>query len=203
MTNVVVDQTMSLDGFVTGPDDGPKHPLGTHGGERLFDWYQGGEVMHGDRRFAPRGRDRDVVEMTYEAYGAFITGRRTYDITHGWHGTHPMVEHIFVVTHQTPHDVPNGNSTFEFVRTVDEAVAKAKRVVGTKAVAIGTASIAQQALAARLVDELFVHVAPIVLGRGRRLLDKLGSLPIVLEQAEAIVGFGATHVRYRVRNTSG
>jgi dihydrofolate reductase len=202
MSNVVIDQTMSLDGFVTGPDDSAKFPLGTNGGERLFDWYQGGEVMRGDSRFAPRGRDRDVVELMFEAYGACVTGRRTYDMTKGWNGTHPMVKHVFVVTHEVPRDVPKGNSTFEFVRSVDEAIAQAKRVTGTKAVSIGTASIAQQALAARLVDEVFVHIAPIVLGRGRRLLDRLGALPIVLEQAEAIVGFGATHVRYRVRNTS-
>jgi len=201
MSNVVIDQTMSLDGFVTGPDDGAKFPLGTNGGERLFDWYQGGEVMRGDPRFAPRGRDRDVVELMFEAYGAFVMGRRTYDMTKGWNGTHPMAKHVFVVTHEVPRDVPKGESTFEFVRSVDEAIAKAKQVTGTKAVAIGTASIAQQALAARLVDELFVHIAPIVLGRGRRLLDEVGALPIALELAEGVVGFAATHVRYRVRNT--
>jgi dihydrofolate reductase len=201
MPNVVIDQTMSLDGFVAGPDDGAKHPLGTNGGDKLFDWYHGGEVMRGDPRFAPLGRDRDVVELMFETYGAFITGRRTYDLTRGWDGTHPMVKHVFVVTHEAPRDVPKGGSTFEFVRSVDEAVAKAKDVAGTKAVSIGTARVAQQALAAGLVDELFLHIAPIVLGRGLRLLDNLGSLPIVLEQAEGIVGYGATHVRYRVRNT--
>jgi dihydrofolate reductase len=202
MTNVVIDLTMSLDGFVAGPNDGVKHPLGTQGGEHLFDWYHGGEVMRGDKRFAPQGRDREVVDLMFEAYGAFVTGRRTYDMTSGWDGTHPMVKHIFVVTHQPPLEVPKGESTFEFVRSIEDAITKAKKVTETKAVVIGTARVAQQALAAGLVDELFLHIAPIVLGRGLRLLDKLGTLPIELQQAEGIVGPKATHVRYRVIKTS-
>jgi dihydrofolate reductase len=202
MTSVVIDLTMSLDGFVAGPNDGPKHPLGTHGGEHLFDWYHGGEVMRGDKRFAPMGRDRDVVDMMFEAYGVFVTGRRTYDITNGWDGTHPMVKNVIVVTHQPPVDVPKGESTFEYVRSIDDAIVKAKKLVTTKAIVVGTARIAQQALAAGLVDELFLHIAPIVLGRGLRLLDKLGTLPITLQQAEGIVGPQATHVRYRVIKTS-
>src|SRR5664279_3846593 len=101
MTSVVIDLTMSLDGFVAGPSDGPKHPLGMQG-ESLFDWYQGGEVMRGDKRFAPQGRDRDVVEMMFEAYGAFVTGRRTYDITNAWDGTHPLaVSYTHLRAHET------------------------------------------------------------------------------------------------------
>ena len=202
MTKVVIDQTMSLDGFVAGPNDTATNPLGTRGGEHLFDWYQGGEVMRGDARFAPQGRDREVVDMALEAYGAFVTGRRTYDMTNGWDGTHPLVEHVFVVTHQKPTNVPSGRSKFEFMRSVEDAIAKAKAVCETKAVVIGTARIAQQALAAGLVDELWLHIAPIVLGRGLRLLDRLGTLPIMLQQAETIAGTAATHVRYRVIKTS-
>jgi len=193
MTKVVIDQTISLDGFTAGPDDDAKHPLGTHGGEHLFDWYQGGEVMHGDKRFAPVGANRDIVETMWNAYGSFVAGRRVYDFTHGWDGTHPCVRHVFIVTHR-PAEAPKGESTFAFVGDVPTAIAQAKRAAGAKDVAIGTASIAEQALAAGLVDEIWLHVAPMVLGGGVRFLNRA----IRLEQIESVSAPGATHLRYRV-----
>jgi dihydrofolate reductase len=201
VSKVIIDQTMSLDGFVVGPGDDKQHPLGTHGGERLFDWYHGGEPLHGEKRFAPVGKDRDVVETMFDAYGAFVSGRRTYDITNGWDGTHPTVKHVFILTHHTPKEVPQGESTFTFLSDVSDAIKRAKLAAGSKAVVLGTCQIAQQALAFGLADELYLHIAPLVLGAGRRLFERVEELPIVLEQTESVVGPGATHVRYRVKST--
>ena len=198
MSKVIIDQTLSLDGFVTGPEDDARHPLGTGGGERLFDWYQGGEPMRGDGRFAPTGKNRAVVEATFDAYGAFVTGRRTYDFTNGWKGTHPLARHVVVLTHRAPTDFPKGDSTFVFTHDIRNAIQRAKRVAGRKDICLGTCDVAQQALDAGLVDELFLHVAPIVLGGGRRLFQRVERSPIAFEQTDVIVGPGATHVRYRI-----
>jgi hypothetical protein len=85
MSQVVIDMTMSLDGFVAGPDDGKAHPLGRHGGEHIFDWYFSGTEEVRDPLFRPApGANRDVVERMFAESGAFVFGRRTYDITNGW-----------------------------------------------------------------------------------------------------------------------
>jgi dihydrofolate reductase len=89
MSKVVIDMSMSLDGYVAGPDDGKAHPLGRHGGEHVFDWYSSGREDVGDPLFRPApGANRDQVERMF-AESAFIFGRRTYEITSGWGGRHP------------------------------------------------------------------------------------------------------------------
>jgi dihydrofolate reductase len=200
MTNVIIDLTMSLDGYIAGPDDGAKHPLGLRGGAHLFDWYQGGgEPIHGDDRFRPVGINRDVVEAMFRDTGAMIFGRRTYDLTHGWDGTHPVAGPVFILTHRPPSNVPKGRSTFSFVTDgIAAAVKAAKAAAGNRPVRIGGASAANQALAAGLADELWLHVAPLILGDGVKLFDQLGASAIKLEQTEAVLGDSATHLRYRV-----
>jgi len=81
MPKVIIDLSMSLDGFIAGPNDGGKHPLGERGGEHIFDWYRSGTTaMHGDERFKPEGANRDVVEEMFRMSGAVLSGRRTYEI---------------------------------------------------------------------------------------------------------------------------
>lgn len=199
MTSVIIDLSISLDGFVAGPDDGKQHPLGTRGGERIFDWYQGGgEAIHGDKRFHPAGADRPVVEAMFRDYGAMIFGRRTYDITDGWGGRHPFGDVTLVIlTHRAPTKVPEGPTRFVFTADIAQAVAVARAAAGDRAVGISGASVAQQALSAGLVDELYLHVAPIVLGGGVRLFDNVGDKPIRLELTSVVQG-RALHQRYRV-----
>jgi dihydrofolate reductase len=199
MASIIVDLTISLDGFVAGPDDRKQHPLGTRGGEHIFDWYQGGrEAIHGDERFRPTGADRPIVEAMFRDYGAMIFGPRTYDITNGWDGRHPFENAtVVIVTHRAPTKVPDGPTRFVFTAEVADAVAKAKAAAGDKAVGISGASVAQQAIAAGLVDELHLHVAPIVLGDGRRLFDNVGDKPVRLELLSVVQG-RALHQRYRV-----
>jgi dihydrofolate reductase len=139
----------------------------------------------------------------FRTTGAILTGRRTYDITHGWKGTHPLNGvPVIVLTHRVPDeaDVPRGQSKFFYVTDgVASAVAKAKAEAGDKNVGILGASAANQCLAAGLVDELYLHVAPILLGGGVRLFDKLGSTEgIKLEELGAQATAKATHLRYRV-----
>jgi dihydrofolate reductase len=204
MAKVVISLTMSVDGFIAGPNDDFDHPLGTRNGMKLFDWYTSGTGpgAHGDARFKPKGRNQEVVEEMFATAGASITGRRTYDIAGGWNGTHPVNGiPVVVLTHRPPKDVPKGKSHFTFTDDLKEAVRVAKAAAGDKDVGIAGASVAQQCLKAGLVDEIYVHIAPMLLGDGVRLFDHLGDDSIDLELIDAITTPEATHMRYRVDRT--
>ena len=200
MSKVVIDMSMSLDGFVAGPDDGKANPLGRHGGEHIFDWYFSGEEEYRDPVFRPEpGVNRDEVERMFAESGAFIFGRRTYDITDGWGGRHPVNGlPVFVMTHEPPDDPPDGPSNLTFVTDgIESAVRQARAVAGGKDVRLGGASPGKQALAAGLCDEILIHLAPYLLGGGVRLFDELQD-GIQLEKLSVSDGPLATHLRYRV-----
>jgi len=203
MARVMIDLTMSLDGFIAGPGDGEEHPLGKRGGMHIFDWYtSGAEPMHNNRLFRPEGVNREIVDRMYAELGAAIFGRRTYDITHGWGGTFPVNDApLFILTHTPPPParVPRGKSKITFITDgIEHAVAAAKAAAGDESVGIGGASAGQQALRAGLVDEIFVHVAPYLLGDGVRLFGPFEGEGITLEKLEVVDGPLATHLRYRV-----
>ena len=131
MSKVVIDMSMSLDGFVAGPDDGKAHPLGRHGGEHVFDWYSSGDEEYHDPLFRPApGANRDEVERMFAESGAFIFGRRTYEITDGWGGRHPVNGvPTFVLTHTPPADYPRGPSNLTFVTDgIESAIQQARAV---------------------------------------------------------------------------
>jgi dihydrofolate reductase len=200
MSKVVIDMSMSLDGFVAGPDDGKAHPLGLHGGEHVFDWYFSGKEVHRHPVFQPEpGVNRDEVDRMFAESGAFIFGRRTYDITDGWGGRHPVNGlPVFVLTHNPPADYPRGPSHLTFVTDgIESAIRQARAVAGGKDIKLGGASPGKQALAAGLCDELIIHLAPYLLGRGVRLFDALPD-GLALEKLSVRDGPFATHLRYRV-----
>jgi dihydrofolate reductase len=200
MTKVVIDMSMSLDGFVAGPDDGKADPLGRHGGMHIFDWYTSGTEEVGDPLFQPApGANRDEVERVFVESGAYIFGRRTYDITDGWGGRHPVNGvPVFVLTHDPPADFPRGPSNLAFVTDgIKSAIDQARAVAGGKDVKLGGASPCKQALAAGLCDEILIHLAPVLLGGGVRLFDALPD-GIQLEKLSVSDGPFATHLRYRV-----
>jgi dihydrofolate reductase len=201
MAKVVIDVSVSLDGYVAGPNDGHKYPLGQRGGEHIFDWFTTGDKpAHGSELFKPEGNNVQVVDEMVERAGAMLTGRRTYEITNGWGGSHPIKGlPIVIMSHSVPRDIPKGDSEIIFVTDgIKNAVEKAKAAAGDKDVGIGGASVAQQALKAGLVDEIYLHVAPYILGNGVRLFDHLGDDSIKLEQISTLEGPMAAHLRYRV-----
>ena len=160
MSQVVLDITMSLDGFVTAPNDGPGRGLGDNG-ECLHYWVFGGPWTYGEsqqERPSATGVDREVIDELMAA-GAAVVGRRMYDVTDGWGGRSPFGVPCVVVTHRVG-DQPDPASGFEFVDGIDAAVDRARQIAGNRPVGIGGgASIAQQAVQAELVDELQIHIA--------------------------------------------
>jgi dihydrofolate reductase len=200
MSKVVIDMSMSLDGFVAGPEDGKAHPLGRHGGEHVFDWYFSGKDEYKHPVFRPEpGVNRAEVERMFAESGAFIFGRRTYEIANGWSGRHPVNGvPIFVLTHSPPVDYPRGPSNLTFITDgIESAIREARAVAVGKDIKLGGASPCKQALAAGLCDEIIVHVAPYLLGGGVRLFDALHD-GITLKKLSATDGPFATHLRYRV-----
>jgi dihydrofolate reductase len=194
--------SMSLDGFVAGPNDGPERPLG-ESGERLFAWYGAGDTEYGlpgtEMVFRVSPQSAELLRGAHGSMGALVTGRRTFDITNGWGGNPPLGVPTFVVTHTVPQEWTYEGSPFAFVTDgVESAVEKAKRAAGDKDVAVGTASIVQQCIRAGLLDEIHVDLAPVLLGGGVRLFDHLGAGPIELERTRVVEGTGVTHLTFRV-----
>ncbi len=202
MGKVMVGLSMSLDGFIAGPNDGPENPLGD-GGEHLFKWYSSGDT---DFKW-PSGTMTSKVSALSAAHlremvptiGALVTGRRTFDIAGAWGGRHPIDVPVVVMTHTIPQEWAGKESVFTFVSDgVESAVARAKKIAGNKNVAVVAASITQQCLKAGLLDEIHVDLAPVLLGGGVRLFDHLGIEPIELERTRVIETPGVTHLAFRV-----
>ena len=202
MGKVTSGLTMSLDGFIAGPNDGPEHPLGEDG-MRLFDWYGGGdteyEVPSGGMTFQVSSQSAEMLRGVFSSIGAIVTGRRTFDITNGWGGRHPLDVPVVVLTHNVPDGWEYEGSPFTFVTDgVESAVEKARELAGDKDVAVGAASLVQQCLRAGLLDEVHVDLVPVLLGGGVRLFDNLGPEHVELERTEIIEAPGVTHMTFRV-----
>ncbi len=201
MRKVVFNMTMSLDGFVAGPNDGPENGLGD-GGDGLFEWYFRGDteipISDGNMVLRVSAQSAEILKEAMGTYGAGVWGRRTFDIARAW-GGHPPGTPCFIVTHTAPQEWVKDGSPFTFVTDgVESAIRQAKKAAGNKDVVVCTASILQQCLKAGLLDEIHVDVAPILLGSGVRLFDHLGPGPIKLECIRAIEAPGVTHLGFRV-----
>lgn len=200
MGKVILDITMSLDGFVAGPDDGPELPLG-EGGERLHEWLYDLESWRDTHGLAggEANRDSDVLREVFESAGAVVLGRRMFDNAHGWGADPPFHMPVFVLTHEARATEAKGDTTFAFVADgVESAVAQARAAAGDKDVSVaGGASTAQQLLAAGLLDEVQIHVVPLLLGNGIRLFDHRAR-EVVLEKTRVIDSPKVTHLRFRV-----
>jgi dihydrofolate reductase len=187
---------MSLDGFIAGPNDGPGNPLGD-GGETLFEWMRTNREAYGTRAFInPPERSQVVVDEWYADCGAIVSGRRTWEIANGWGGRHPLGAPFFVLTHNPP-AVDPGEGTF-VTDGIESALEQARAVAGDKKVSLCAADVAQQYLAAGLLDEIQINLVPVLLGGGVRLFDERKTGPIELEQTRVIESDGVTHIDYRV-----
>jgi dihydrofolate reductase len=196
MTKVLAGITTSVDGYVAGPDDGPDKGLG-EGGERLHYWVFGGPWAYdAEPRGGPAGEDAAWLAEASARAGAVVGGRWTYEAARHWGGENPWGLPFFIVTHR-PEEEPEGGA-FTFVSGVREAVGRAAAAAGGKAVHVmGGADVIRQALAAGLVDELTVILAPVVLGGGKRLFDGF-TTPLELEHLGVRQSRHATFVDYRV-----
>lgn len=203
MGRAIGNLSVSLDGFAAGPNDGPGNPLGD-GGERLFEWYHGGDTplpLPGtDMVFSVSRESADLLREQWGKIGAMVAGRRMFDIANAWHGHPPGGGPCFIVTHDAPREWTGEGSPFTFVTDgVESAIRRAKEAAGGKSVAVGSASIIRQCLAAGLLDEIHLDLAPVLLGGGVRLFDGLDNAPIALERTGTVEAPGVTHLQFRVR----
>jgi dihydrofolate reductase len=213
LSRLTLEISMSLDGFVAGPNQTLEHPLG-EGGEQLHEWVFGlasWREAHG-LEGGTADADSEVVQEALDRTGATVMGRRMFSggagpwqddpNADGWWGDEPPFRMpVFVLTHHARETVTKaGGTTFTFVTGgIDVALEQARAAAGDKDVAIaGGASVVQQALEAGLLDELQIHVAPVLLGGGVRLFGELGTQGIKLESTRVLESPTVTHVRYRV-----
>jgi dihydrofolate reductase len=194
MGTVYVDISMSLDGFIAEPNDDV---------DRLHDWLYG---LKGFRE--PHGMeggttdpDSEVIDEAMNRSGAVILGRRMYELAGGWGDNPPFHKPVFVLTHQAREPlVKEGGTTFTFVTDgAASALAHARAVAGDRDISIGGgASTVQQYLGAGLVDEMQIHIVPVLLGVGIRLFEGIGSALVKLETTRVIDSPAVTHLRFRV-----
>jgi dihydrofolate reductase len=194
----VLYMSMSLDGFIAGPNEGPDNGLGD-GGQRLHEWAL--TAADPDRE-ASSGRLAGVNGQVYDeamATGALVCGRGTIEPAGGWGGDHHDGVPIFVLSRHQPDSATGQSPLVSYVSDVSTAMTEAKQAAGDKDVLVHGAGTAQLALAAGVLDELEIHLIPVLLGQGRRLFDNLDPEHIELERTRVLEGDGATHLHYHVR----
>jgi dihydrofolate reductase len=195
MATVIAALSMSLDGFIAAPDDsvGP-----------LFDWYGNGgvEVRWPGNEMVSRTTPASATYLRdlIESAGALVVGRRIFDYTDGWGGHHPFGVPVFVVTHSVPKDWSHDSSLTTFVTDgLESAVARAKDAAGDKTVGVAGPNVAQQCLAAGLLDAIHIELVPVLVGIGIRFFDDSSPTQVMLENPTVIEGDRVTHLRYEVR----
>ena len=214
MTTLKLEISMSLDGFVAGPNQSLDEPLG-EGGEGLHEWaigLKGWREPHG-LEGGEEGPDSDMIAESIRSTGATIMGRRMYSSgsgpweddpkADGWWGDDPPFHHpVFVLTNHPREPLEKqGGTTFTFVTDgIESALERARAAAGDKDVLVaGGAEVAQQYLRARLLDQLDIHLVPVFLGGGARLFENLGSEPPELELPATVGAPAVTHLTYRVK----
>lgn len=203
MGKVTVNISMSLDGFVAGPNASPTNPIGD-GGDRLHQWVFKLESWRGRHGLegGESSRDAEILEETFSNVGAAILGRRMFDEgEEPWGDNPPFHMPVFVVTHEAREKlVKEGGTTFTFVTDgIESALRQAKAAAGDKDISVaGGANVIQQFLKAGLLDEIQIHLVPVLLGDGIRLFDHLGADQIELEKTRVVASSDVTHLKFRV-----
>jgi dihydrofolate reductase len=194
MTKIYTGASVSLDGYIAGPNE--------TGFEYLFAWYGNGEV-----EMQMGGMDLKLTEASarhlkknLERTGALIVGRKLFDYTKGWGGKHPMGVPVVVLTHSVPEGWEREGEWFTFADSLESAVEIATRLAGDKIVGVNGGAIASQCLDAGLLDEVWVDLVPVILGAGTPYFSSLGNAPVALEgPISSTEGRDVTHLRYRVK----
>jgi dihydrofolate reductase len=193
MGKVFLILSISLDGYVAGPNDEI---------EPLHNWLFGGDTpsQHG-HGLTLSSASREVLDEALEETGACVAGRRTYDVSGGWGGEPPYPVPYFIVSHDVPPEMAREDAPFTFVTDgVEAAIERAKAAAGDKKVSVAGADVPQQAIRAGLLDEIHIHLVPVLLGEGKRLFDHLGNQRIDLERTRVVEApESVTHLRFRVK----
>jgi dihydrofolate reductase len=201
MGKVTAGATVSLDGYIAGPDE--------TGFEHLFAWFDGGDVpfpsANPNVQFNLTEIDHRYLRSIVDATGAFLVGRRLFDITDGWGGQHPFDKPIVVVTHAEPvawiAEHPGAPFTFA-TDGLESALAQAKAIAGDLDVGVTAGKIASQCLELGLLDELSIDLAPVLLGGGVPFFELLNAAPILLDGPTLVIeGERVTHLRYTIRRS--
>jgi dihydrofolate reductase len=194
----VLYMSMSLDGFIAGPNAGPGNGLGD-GGHRLHEWFLTGADADPKAISDLGGVNGQVVDEVM-ATGAVVAGRGTFEPAGGWGGDHHDGVPIWILSRREPGIDVSQWPLVTYVDDVRTAMSEAKRAADDKNVLVHGAAVAQLALAAGVLDELEIHLVPVLLGQGRRLFDHLGPEHIELERTRILEGeAGVTHLHYRVQ----
>jgi dihydrofolate reductase len=197
MSSTVLYMSMSLDGFVAGPNERPDNGLGD-GGHRLHEWFSSGApTEHSGVPGRPAGVNGEMMDEAM-ATGAVVAGRGTAEPADYWSGDHHDGVPIFILSRHESGTDPRW-PLVTYVGDVATAMASAKEAAGEKDVLVHGVGTAQLALAAGVLDEIQIHLIPVLLGEGRRLFEHLGADHIELEPVRVVDGPGVTHLRYRVQ----
>ena len=196
MARIIMNATMSLDGFIAAPDDNPGP---------LFEWYENGDVEYrgSDPRmtFKVSRANADYLDRFWPRIRCDLIGRHLFDITNGWDGHPAQGEHVFVVTHKAPTDWGHPDAPFTFVTDgVASAVKQAAAFAGKDGlVALTAGNVGGQALALGLVDEIGIDLAPVVMGRGKRFFGDFDGDQFLLDDPEVVATERVLHLRYVIR----
>ncbi|OLT46142.1 deaminase [Cellulosimicrobium sp. CUA-896] len=195
---VTTSASVSLDGYISGPQGS--------GFEHLFAWYDGGDHEFPSANpgvsFRLSAADHAYLTAAMERLGALVVGRRLFDLTDGWGGTHPLDKPVVVLTHAVPQEWVDAHpgAPFRFVTGgIEDAVAAGHDAAGGLDVAVNAGEIASQALAAGLLEEVVLDVVPVLLGGGVPFFGAIGAAPRLLDGPDVTPGERVTHLRFRVR----
>jgi len=198
MSKVVMHNVVSVDGYIADEHDdvGP-----------LFEWYFNGDHSLTAQEMAdpePGGMaiskaSFDYARPMWDAIGSMVIGRNLFDITNGWEGSPPAGDHVVVVTHRPKPEGWHPEASYHFVDNIEDAVAKAKELAGDGLVAVAAGDIGGQALAAGLVDEVAMDVAPVVFGSGKKYFGSVSAQHLLEDPDVVIQGDRVLHLRYQVR----
>ena len=196
MGKVVMYSTVSVDGFIAGDDDMPGP---------LFDWLSTGDVPLDDSGAVKVSQaSYDHTRAYWDEIGVTVVGRHVFDLTDGWGGTPPGgIDHVVVVTHRPPPEGWSPEAPFHFADGIEAAMAKAQELAGDRTVEVSAGDVAGQMLAAGLVDEVAMDVAPVVLGSGKRYFGPVDGQHLLEDPHVVIQGDRELHLRYRVRRSAG
>jgi dihydrofolate reductase len=188
------DVSMSLDGFITDPHDKPG---------KIFNWYFSGDTpskFGGEMDFKLTKDDAEYLDEGIQTVGSIVAGRRTYDVSNAWNGSFFIPVPFFVLTHDPPEHVPEGTTKFTLVTNgIESAINQAKKEAGDRMVGLMGASTARQCFEAGRIDQLRIHISPVMLGDGIRLYDVPGTREIELKKIDALESSsGVIHITYDV-----